>query len=233
MLRGEVLARWQDVVGTGEFLRRLESRIGRVRDRVVAAVIGRPTPVDELGEALETGIATVVRAAVEEAAETSYGCWARHQAGAPLLTDELARPAAGLTEAVERLVRDWQEFVLELVRTEGASKRSGARTGLVRCQRRGAGCHARRVQPDGRADREEITVAGGTTVASQKVLEAMFGEQAVRGLARQAREKLLARVEELLHRDAVRYREILGAASSMVSGDQLRAAADRVAAVLR
>ena len=92
LLRGEVLARWQDVVGTGEFLRKLESRVGRIRDRVVAAVTGRSTPIEELGEALETGIATVIRAAVEEAAELSYGCWARHQAGAPLLTDELARP---------------------------------------------------------------------------------------------------------------------------------------------
>ena len=95
LLRGEVLARWQDVVGTGEFLRKLESRVGRIRDRVVAAVTGRSTPIEELGEALETGIATVIRAAVEEAAELSYGCWARHQAGAPLLTDELARPAPG------------------------------------------------------------------------------------------------------------------------------------------
>jgi Dynamin family len=233
LLRGEVLARWQDVVGTGEFLRRLESRIGRVRDRVVAAVIGRPTPVDELGEALETGIATVVRAAVEEAAETSYGCWARHQAGAPLLTDELARPAAGLAEAVERLVRDWEEFVLELVRTEGASKRSGARLASYGVNGAGLVVMLAVFSQTAGLTGAEIAVAGGTTVASQKVLEAIFGEQAVRGLARQAREELLARVEELLHQDAVRYREVLGAASSMVSGDQLRAAADRLAAVLR
>ena len=233
LLRGEVLARWQDVVGTGEFLRRLESRIGRVRDRVVAAVIGRPTPVDELGEALETGIATVVRAAVEEAAETSYGCWARHQAGAPLLTDELARPAAGLAEAVERLVRDWEEFVLELVRTEGASKRSGARLASYGVNGAGLVVMLAVFSQTAGLTGAEIAVAGGTTVASQKVLEAIFGEQAVRGLARQAREELLARVEELLHQDAVRYREVLGSASSMVSGDQLRAAADRLAAVLR
>ena len=42
----------------------------------------------------------------------------------PPLTDDLGRPAPGLGEAVERLVRDWEEFVLELVRTEGASKRT-------------------------------------------------------------------------------------------------------------
>ena len=42
VMRGEVLARWQDVVGTGELLRSLQSSIGRFRDRVTSAVTGRP-----------------------------------------------------------------------------------------------------------------------------------------------------------------------------------------------
>ncbi|MFZ0835211.1 MAG: ABC transporter [Mycobacterium sp.] len=233
LLRGEVLARWQDVVGTGEFLRRLESRVGRIRDRVVAAVSGRPSPVEELGSALETGIAAVVRAAVEEAAEATYGCWARHQAGAPLLTDELSSPAPGLAEAVERLVRDWQEFVLELVRTEGASKRSAARLASYGVNGAGLVVMLAVFSQTAGLTGGEIAVAGGTTVASQKVLEAIFGEQAVRGLARRAREDLMARVDALLVRDSSRYGDVLGWASSMVSGDELRAAADRVAAVLR
>ena len=33
LLRGEVLARWQEFVGTGEMMRALESQGGRVRDR--------------------------------------------------------------------------------------------------------------------------------------------------------------------------------------------------------
>ncbi|CAN5750576.1 dynamin family protein [soil metagenome] len=233
LLRGEVLARWQDVVGTGEFLRRLESRIGRLRDRVAAAMTGRSTPVEELGSALESGIATVVQAAVEEATESAYGCWARHQAGAPLLTDALARPAPGLGEAVERLVRDWQGFVLELVRTEGASKRTGARLASYGVNGAGlVGMLAVFSQTAGLTG-AEVAVAGGTSVASQKVLEAVFGEQAVRGLARQAREDLLARVGGLLAQDSSRYADVLGPASSMVSGGELRAAADRVATALR
>jgi energy-coupling factor transporter ATP-binding protein EcfA2 len=232
MLRGEVLTRWQDVVGTGEFLRKLESRVGRVRDRVVAAVTGRPTPVEELETALETGIAAVVQAAVEDAAEAAYGCWARHPDGAPLLTDDLARPAHGLVETVERLVRDWQEFVLELVRTEGASKRTGARLASYGVNGAGLVVMLAVFSQTAGLTGAEIAVAGGTTVASQKVLEAIFGEQAVRGLARQARDELLARVGEILDRDAGRYDEVLGSASTM-EADELRAAADRVAAVLR
>ena len=38
LLRGEVLARWHDVVGTGDLMRALETRIGRLRDRLRALV---------------------------------------------------------------------------------------------------------------------------------------------------------------------------------------------------
>jgi len=228
LLRGEVLARWQDVVGTGELLRKLESRIGRLRDRVTAAMTGRRGPVDELGVALESGIATVVRSAAEEAAESAYACWARHPAGPPLLSDPLARPAPGLPEAVETMVRDWQGFVLELVRTEGASKRSGARLASYGVNGAGLVVMLAVFSQTAGLTGAEVAVAGGTTVAGQKVLEAMFGEQAVRGLARQARDELLVRVRELLVRDSGRYDDVLGAALGPVSGGELRAAADRV-----
>ncbi len=48
LLRGEVLARWQDVVGTGKVMRALEGRVGWVRDRVRALVTGKPAAAAEL-----------------------------------------------------------------------------------------------------------------------------------------------------------------------------------------
>ncbi len=51
----------------------------------------------------------------------------------------------------------------------------------------------------------EMAVAGGTTIAAQKVLEAIFGDQAVRSLAERARADLLQRVDELLDEEADRY----------------------------
>ena len=44
----------------------------------------------------------------------------------------------------------------------------------------------------------EAAVAGGTAAVSQALLSAVFGEQAVRDLARRAREDLLARLEGTL-----------------------------------
>ena len=61
LLRGEVLARWQEFVGTGEMMRALESKVSRVRDRVTAAVKGKPAPGSDLAEALESGVEALVR----------------------------------------------------------------------------------------------------------------------------------------------------------------------------
>ena len=44
----------------------------------------------------------------------------------------------------------------------------------------------------------EVGVAGGTAVLAQRVLEAVFGDQAVRRLAETAKEDLDARVQALM-----------------------------------
>jgi hypothetical protein len=59
----------------------------------------------------------------------------------------------------------------------------------------------------------EIAIAGGTAALSQKVLEAIFGDQAVRSLAARARDALLRHVDTLLAADAGRFHELLAAAS--------------------
>jgi energy-coupling factor transporter ATP-binding protein EcfA2 len=51
LLRGEVLARWQEFVGTGEWMRSLQSSVGRLRDRLAAALTGRPSPAEDLSGA--------------------------------------------------------------------------------------------------------------------------------------------------------------------------------------
>src|SRR6478735_4503831 len=55
LLRGEVLARWQEFVGTGEFFRQVESTVSRVRDRFTSFLKGEPARADHLGEALQSG----------------------------------------------------------------------------------------------------------------------------------------------------------------------------------
>jgi hypothetical protein len=212
LLRGEVLARWQELVGTGELMRTIQTRVAWLRDRVVAAVTGRPAPVDEIGHALESGLVTLVRGAAADAAERAAEAWRAHPAGPALLDGRLARPSAELDERAARMVRDWQRFVMDLVRTEAGAKRFVARAGAYATNAIGlvvmiAVFTATSFIPTG----AEIVVAGGTTIAAQKVLEAIFGDQAVRELADRARTELLARVRALFHDEASRYTDVLDA----------------------
>ena len=72
-------------------------------------------------------------------------------------------------------------------------------------------------------------MAGGTAVLAQKVLEAIFGDQAVRDMARKARENLLTRVRDLYGVEQARYDEALGGVD--VTTDQAQRLADAAAAV--
>jgi hypothetical protein len=210
LLRGEVLARWQEFVGTGEFMKALQTRVGRVRDRVTASLRGRPEPVRDFQEALSTGLVGLIREAGAQAAEASYAAWHAHPAGARLLREGLREPGPELADRAQRLVRDWQRAVLSLVREQGASKRRFAKITSYAVNATGLlvmiGVFASTsFIPTGL----ELSVAGGTTVAGQKLLEAVFGDQAMRELARAARDDLTGRVTELLAAESGRYTRLL------------------------
>src|SRR5690606_28600659 len=61
VLRGEVLARWQDFVGGGQFFRSLEPTVARLRDRITAAVTGRRDTAEPLETAIEQSVAYLIR----------------------------------------------------------------------------------------------------------------------------------------------------------------------------
>jgi hypothetical protein len=215
LLRGEVLARWHEVVGTGDMMRTLESRVGWARDRLKSFVSGKPAAEDELREAVEDRVEGVVRAAAERAAERTARAWRERLAGRALLdgTTGLDRASAELASATEEEVRAWQGVVLDLVREQGASKRATARLASLGVNGAGLTVMLAVFAHTGGLTGAEVVIAGGTSALSQKVLEAIFGDQAVRTLAAQAREDLFARVERLLRDDAARFDALLDEAA--------------------
>jgi hypothetical protein len=233
LLRGEVMARWQEFVGTGELMRSLEARIGRVRDRVTAAVQGKPRQpavAEELTQALETGVESLVRAAADEAAESTAAAWDREPAGRALLGDgDLRRSSPTLAAATERAVREWQGFVLELVREQGQGKRATARYLAFGVNGLGLMVMVLVFAHTGGLTGGELVVSGGASALSQKVLEAVLGDQAVRTLAATARADLHHRVEALLDGERARYTALLdGVRLDESVGPALRAAVQDV-----
>jgi energy-coupling factor transporter ATP-binding protein EcfA2 len=215
LLRGEVLARWHEVIGTGDVMRGLESRVGWARDRLKSLLSGQPAEDGDLQEAVENRVEAVVRAAAERAAERTARAWRERLAGQALLAEAtgLDRASTELEAATEEEVRAWQGVVFDLVREEGASKRATARLASLGVNGAGLTVMLAVFAHTGGLTGAEVVVAGGTSALSQKVLEAIFGDQAVRTLAAQAREDLFARVERLLREDAARFDAVLDEAA--------------------
>ncbi len=234
LLRGEVLARWQDFVGTGEWMRSLQNQVGRLRDRLGAALTGRPTTADSLSGALESGVETLLRAEADRAAERTVTAWRSLPGGAALVAgreEELATASPDLAPAAADEVRAWQGYVLDLVREEGAGKRSRARLLSWGVNGAGAVVMVAVFASTAGLSGAELAVAGGTTAVGQRVLEAVFGDAAVRALAARARADLDARADRLLRAEQDRFDELLGVVADAPSAaERLRAAVAALAA---
>ncbi len=233
LLRGEVLARWQEFVGTGELLRSLETRVGWLRDRIVGAVRGKPQQAERVTVAVESGLQTLILEHAEAAAERAEASWQSLAPGKALLADageDLGRASRTFRVRAERAVREWQQDVLNMVRTEGADKRTTAR--FMALGVNGLGVALMIVvfaHTGGLLIGAEAGVAGGTALLGQKLLEAVFGDQAVRSLAERARKDLEVRVRALIDSESSRYLELVDSLGiSETTPDQLRDASRRV-----
>ena len=232
LLRGEVLARWQEFVGTGELLKSLESKVSWLRDRVSNAVRGQPQQASRVSVAVESGLQTLILEHAEAAAERTDATWRATPAGRALLDgsgDDLSRASRDFRQRAERMVRDWQQGVLDLVRTEGADKRSTARFLAYGVNGLSVALMVVVFASTGGVTGAEVGIAGGSAVLGQKLLEAVFGDQAVRRLAANARKDLNRRMEALLDTERRRFTGLLDAlAIQEQSGEALRECARKV-----
>lgn len=210
LLRGEVLHRWQDFVGTGEFFRQLESGIGRLRDRLGAMLRGRPAPAEDVEVAIETGLHAVIVEQAAAAAEETEERWRQDAAGRPLVQGrDLGRLPEDFSERAAAEVRGWQGDLMRLIETEGAGKRTMARISALGVNSVAVTLMVVSFASTGGLLGIEVGIAGGTAVVGQKLLESIFGEDAVRRLAKRSQENLHARVEALLEQDSRRFTDLL------------------------
>jgi len=232
LLRGEVLSRWQEFVGAGELLKSLESKVSWLRDRITKAVKGQPVQARQVEVAVESGLLTLVIEHAERAAETVDAAWRSSVAGKQLLDDsgtDLSRASRDFRNQAERAIRDWQQGVIDLVRTEGADKRTSARFLAYGVNGLAVALMIVSFASTGGLVGAEIGIAGGSAIVAQKLLEAVFGDQAVRRLTQTAHEDLLKRIHSLMDTERARFIELLdegGVDASIV--EQLRDLARRI-----
>lgn len=235
MLRGEVLSRWQDFVGTGEFMRGVEKQISAWRDRITGWFKGEQQAQD-VQVAISDSLAAIIvehgQAACEQAAARwSMTSWGREiTAAAP----GLARPTQDFNDTATRAIREWQAGILDLVSEQGRGKRVKARFLALGTNAIGAALIILVFATTGGLTTAEVGIAGGTTLLAQRILEGVFGEDAVRRLAERAKADLDARVEALLATQLARFEEILGSLDVDAAAPQaIDAVADELQAASR
>jgi hypothetical protein len=257
LVRGEVLARWQEYVGTGEVFRGLDGTVGRLRDRLTAAVRGRPAPSAGLAEALRTGVRAAVSSGAQTAVQHLAQRWRQHSSGPRLLDQVDGAPALsfGFADRCAHAVQTWQEHVAELVRAEAAGRRPSARAAafgvdgaavivmLLALDTEDRPAPEPAVAASGRSARSSaggsVHVAGRTATApttpasasqvARRVLTAILGD--VGPLVEAARADLLRRVEHLLTGELTRFERVLDTAG--VRGDLAVALRTHVRAIER
>lgn len=225
LLRGEVLSRWQDFVGTSDVFRQVESWFSRTRDAVTAWVKGIPQPVRDVETTIEHGLHAVV---VDQAERASAATWRELQRTKPgrAITEghgELSTASTGFSAQASAMIRDWQGAVMQLINDNVGSKRTQARIMSLGLNGLTVALMVVVFASTGGLTGGELVIAGGSAVVGQKLLETVFGEDAVRRLARLARGDLTERVRELLGVESARYTDLLESVLDGRTPNQLRA----------
>ena len=256
LLRGEVLSRWHDFVGTGDFFRSLDSTIGRLRDRVSSALRGHPAAAQKVEDALESGIHAVVLDAAARASENTRTRWRASRAGRSLLARlDAPQAVAGAPQAVAAApeqnadgdakgevqsaedifsaavaeqIRLWQGSVLEMIREEGADKRKRARFLSLGVNAAAVMLMVAAFSLTGGITGIEAGIAGGSGVVGTKLLESIFGEDAVRRMATRARADLLERMADLLTEHAQPFSAVLEETDPQAEAEDIHRAAEQV-----
>lgn len=222
LLRGEVLARWQEIVGTGEWMKKLESGVSRVRDRVVGWFRGSDRQVEtrDVERGIEDNLVKLLTAHSDLAVARVAEQWEVLPGGAHMLDAVTIsrRPRENRNADAARVVQMWQRSIVEMVTTEGKSRRSTARVLSVGVNVLGVALMIVVFASTAGLTGGEVAVAGGTAVLAQRVLEAVFGDDAVRRMAKKARGELQKQAEAFVAADCADYRAVLSGQAEGVEG---------------
>ncbi|WP_375116130.1 dynamin family protein [Nonomuraea sp. MTCD27] len=194
LLRGEVLARWQDFAGSGDLMRSLQ-----VRKRSRAAKQA-PERVLAFKAAIRTGLESVIVAAANRASEEVVARWRHRSELGAKLGENLDRPSDNLVRHTGRTIASWQEHLSELVRTEGVAKRSVSK--LVS------------FDPDSLALIFMVAMfsGGNGEGVPHRLVNALLGAESLRGIGAKALSDLRARIGVLFDEEAMRYVQALDSA---------------------
>ncbi|MFC3978547.1 GTPase [Streptosporangium jomthongense] len=207
LLRGEVLARWQDFAGSGDLMRTLHlRRPGRFAGKASQQA---PERLSALKSALRAGLESVVVSAAQRAAEEAVTRWlSRSGAGESLAaTAGLGDVSDDFSRRAGKAVSGWQDHIIELIRTEGVTKRAVAKLVSFDVESL-AVIFVIGLLGYGSAEAE----GAGTGGLPQRLVHALLGAESLRTIGAKARSDLRARIATLFDDETSRYFQVLDGA---------------------
>ncbi|HLS32576.1 MAG TPA: hypothetical protein VK039_03215, partial [Brevibacterium sp.] len=215
LMRGNLVARWQDIAASGELMRMMRSR-GKRKPRGDADEESR---VKGLEHAVRDGLESLVLASGERAVESIADQWETVPGG-----DTLIERAGGrglpqsFVERVTAAVDQWMHGVGELISADGATKRSVAR--IISFDKQAftlvlivelLGFDAAGAQSGGRS-----------APSPNRLLKGVFGAEPLRNISTRARDDLRRRIGTLLYEERTRFNDTLAAAKLPEEADAVQ-----------
>ena len=236
-LRGEILGRWTDFVGSTRMLE-LTGRVTTQARRWVTDLMRGSTNAGERRlerevrtEVAETVTSTMIRL-VDLAATDTLDAWEEVPGGRALAADDALRGHEDdLPDRARAAVQAWQEAVVDLVAEKGVQRRTRARWMSTAINALATGAIVVALASTGGLTGAEAGIATAAGAANQALLVTVLGERTVRWLVTESRTDLVRRFSELLVPERRRRSGAVAAAAPDPDlPDRLRAAVARVRA---
>lgn len=232
LLSGEVLARWQELMADGGFIRRLDGRPRSMVDRVSAAVSTAVRRDSEEAQPLDVpvteGVSAAIRASLRAATEDVLHRWRRYPFGSALLTARGHQVTSNDIEPqLERAVRDWRVEVSSRV---AAAVQKATESTQTRIDSQAAADVMFVVAVDRRSEQtaaESAADSAGTVAAARRIVAGFLGAESVRSVAADARADLISRAAVMIDTERRRLERLLESVETRTGrGAALRTAAE-------
>ena len=207
-LRTEVLRHWESYVKADQITRFFSRGLGRIRGTIIAAIRGMPdAPVGVVEKEVTSDVVAVAVARATEAARRVASEWSSRAGPA----EELARDPSlwsaspDLAARTQPRLHEWVASIATDVQARGAGKRDlafGVSLGvnaLAVAAMIGVFAHTAGVTGT------ELGIVAATGFLNQKLLQAIFGEAAMREMIAGARERLEALLGDEFSKERSRY----------------------------
>jgi energy-coupling factor transporter ATP-binding protein EcfA2 len=207
-LRTEVLRHWESYVKADQITRFFSRGLGRIRGTIIAAIRGMPeAPVGVVEKEVTSDVVSVAVSRATEAARRVASEWSSRTGPADRLARDpsLWSASPDLAARIQPRLHEWVASIATDVQARGAGKRDlafGVSLGvnaLAVAAMVGVFAHTAGVTGT------ELGIVAATGFLNQKLLQAIFGEAAMREMIAGARERLEALLGDEFSKERTRY----------------------------